>query len=337
VAHIIIGGNGFVGRRLAEDLADLGETVVVADIMRSDLPIYQRVKHVSIDVRDRATLDAIPVSADDIVYNLAAKMLSPIQVRAKRYDFFWPVNFHGVENLFDWMHASGVTRYVQFTTDMVYGHTVGGLYTPEDSPRAPLGEYGKSKLATELLCEAEREKGMRVTLFRPRLIIGPGRLGILVKMFKLIDANLPVPLIGNGKNPYQFISVYDCSSACIAAWRAGIPNGTYNLGSRNPPSVRELLGGLIKRAGSRSFLLPTPAPLVKLALASLDLINKPLMDPEQYLIADEACIRSTDAAERDLGWTPKDSDVDMLNAAYDEYRQLIEAGKAPDADTHAVV
>lgn len=334
MAHIIIGGNGFVGRQLAKDLADLGENVIVADIEKSDLPVYDRVTHVRIDVRDRNTLDAIPAADGDIVYNLAAKMLSPLQKRRDRYDFFWPVNFHGVENLIDWMSDKGLTRFVQFTTDMVYGHTVGGLNTPEDAPRDPLGEYGKSKLATEKLCEEWREKGMRIAIFRPRLIIGPGRLGILVKMFKLIDLNLPLPLIGSGRNPYQFISVYDCSAACIAAWKADVPNGTYNLGSRNPPEVRQLLGGLIKRVGSKSILLPTPAPLVKLTLGALDRVNMPIMDPEQYLIADESCIRSTEAAERDLGWVPKDSDVDMLNAAYDEYRELVRSGKAPTSSTH---
>lgn len=334
MAHIIIGGNGFVGRQLAKDLADLGEEVVVADIERSDLPVYDRVQHVRIDVRDRATLDAIPVSSGDIVYNMAAKMLSPLQKRRARYDFFWPVNFHGVENLISWMDANGLKKLVQFTTDMVYGHTVGGLYTPESAPREPLGEYGKSKLATERLCEEWREKGMDIAIFRPRLIIGPGRLGILVKMFKLIDHNLPVPMVGSGRNPYQFISVFDCSSACIAAWKAGVPSGTYNLGSRNPPPVRELLGGLIRRVGSKSFLLPTPAPLVKLTLAGFDRVNMPIMDPEQYLIADESCIRSTEAAERELDWAPKDSDVDMLNAAYDEYRELVRQGKAPDSSTH---
>lgn len=335
--HIIIGGHGFLGRQLAQSLADLGEEVIVADSAYSDLPIYGRVRHISMDVRDRQSFEAIPLAPDDMVYNMAAKMLSPLQVRAKRHAFFWPVNFHGVENLIDWMQAHGASRLVQFTTDMVYGHTPGGHDTMEDAPRNPLGEYGKSKLAAEQLCEEWRTRGMQISILRPRLIIGPGRLGILVKMFKLIDRNLPVPMIGSGKNHYQFISVYDCASACIAVWRAGVPNGTYNLGSENPPQVRDLLGELIRFAGSKSILLPTPAPIVKAVLTGFDLLNLPIMDPEQYLIADESCIRSTQAAARDLGWRPKDSDQDMLNSAYKEYRAITEtAGKAPSPEVHAI-
>lgn len=62
-----------------------------------------------------------------------------------------------------------------------------------------------------------------------------GRLGILEKLFKLVDHNLPVPMIGSGRNPYQFISVFDCASAARAAFSAGVPNEVYNLGSLNPP------------------------------------------------------------------------------------------------------
>jgi len=319
VKHVIIGGDGFVGRHLARDLAAAGEEVVVADIVKSPHDIYRTVSHVVVDVTDAEAVAQLPIDADDAVYNLSAKMLSPIQVRAKRHAFFWPVNYHGTENILRAMRRRGASRLVHFTTDMVYGHTYVAPQT-EDHPAAPLGEYGKSKLATEDLARAYRAEGFDISIFRPRLIIGPGRLGILSKLFKLIDHHLPVPMIGGGRNPYQFISVFDCASAAALAWKAGFPNSEYNLGSDNPPSVRALLGRLIKEAGSRSFLLPTPAPLVKLTLNLLDRINLPIMDPEQYLIADEYCLLDTSRARRELGWQPRFDDTDMLLAAYREYR-----------------
>jgi dTDP-glucose 4,6-dehydratase len=313
--HIIIGGDGFVGQHLAADLVALGEEVVVADIHKSSHAVYGKAPFVRIDVTDASTLESIP---------LKAKMLSPIVPKAQRHDFFWPVNFNGTENILNWMGAKGASKLVHFTTDMIYGHSVSVPQT-EDHPTHPLGEYGESKLATETLCETWRQRGMAISLFRPRLIIGPGRLGILVKLFKLVDLNLPVPMIGSGHNPYQFISVFDCASAAQAAWRAGFPNSAYNLGSDNPPAVRDLLRQLIKHAGSRSFVLPTPAPLVKFALNSLDWINRPLMDPEQYLIADEVCILDTSKAKRELGWVPHYNDTDMLLAAYSEYRRSVKS------------
>ena len=270
-----------------------------------------------------------------MVYNLSAKMLSPLQVRAKRYDFFWPVNYFGAGHIMNAVDRAGAGKLVQFTTDMIYGHTVSAPPQDEDQPVKPLGEYGKSKAATEEMAAEWRARGMNISIFRPRLIIGPGRLGILEKLFKLVDANLPVPMIGSGKNPYQFISVFDCAEIARLAWEKGVPNEAYNLGSLNPPSVRELLGGLIKSAGSKSFLLPTPAFAVKATLAAFDLVNLPIMDPEQYLIADENCVRDTTKAKRDFGWEPKYHDSDMLIEAYREYRAKKEGRAFNDFKTVA--
>lgn len=324
--HIIIGGDGFVGAQLAADLHKRDERVIVADIHKSDHRIYDHVEYQHLDVTDRAAFEALPLGRSDAVYNLSAKMLSPIMPRAKRQEFFWPVNYNGTAHLLDFMEERGAKRLVHFTTDMVYGHA-HKVPVKEDHPTEPLGEYGHSKLASEAICQRYRAKGMNISLFRPRLIIGPGRLGILEKLFRLIDMNLPVPMIGSGKNAYQFVSVFDCADAARLGAEAGCPNGEYNLGSDNPPSVRELLSRLIEEAGSKSLLVPTPGMLVKRTLDLLDLVNMPLMDPEQYLIADEYCIVDTSAAKTDIGWTPAHRDDDMLIAAYREYRNAKTAAK----------
>tara|TARA_R110000751_G_scaffold189187_3_gene295212 strand:+ start:34153 stop:35136 length:984 start_codon:yes stop_codon:yes gene_type:complete len=317
--HILFGGDGFVGRHLAARLVADGEDVIICDIVQSDLPHYANCRFITLDVTDKEQFSGVEIGADDMVYNLSAKMLSPIQIRSRRHDFFWPVNYHGTEHIIEKMASSNASRLVHYTTDMIYGHTFSYPQT-EDHPANPLGEYGLSKYKTEELAEQWRGRGMNISLFRPRLIIGPGRLGILSKLFKLVDYNLPVPMIGSGRNPYQFISVFDCAEAARLAWKADVPNEAFNLGSDNPPPVRKLLGDLIKHAGSRSFVLPTPAWAVKRTLDLFDMINLPIMDPEQYLIADEMCILDCSKAKKLLGWSAQYRDEDMLMAAYDEYR-----------------
>jgi dTDP-glucose 4,6-dehydratase len=319
--HVIIGGDGFVGRHLARLLLERGEEVVIGGLTQSDLDIYRTVPFVRADVRNPAEVATLPIEPDDVVYHLAARMLMPIMPRAQRHFYFHSVNYVGTENLLRRVHERGCSKLIYFTTDMVYGRT-RAMPKTEDHPRVPLGPYGGSKLASEEACERYREKGMNVAIFRPRLIIGPGRLGILARLFRLIESSLPVPIIGNGRNHYQFISVFDCASAALAAADRGVPNSAYNLGSRNPPTVDELLGKLIEAAGSRSRLLHFPAVLVKPALAALDLLGWPLMDPEQYLIADEDCIVDVSKAEKELGWRPRFADDDMLLAAYAEYRKV---------------
>ena len=329
--HIIFGGDGFLGTELTKKLTTRNENVLILDrkqTLSSGIYEADNVEYTKMDVRDLNSFIHVEANPDDVVYHFAAELLVPIIKRAKRQDYFWQALYVGTQNVFEFMQQKGLKNLVYFTTDMVYGHTVEHPRF-ENHPRAPLGPYGEAKYQTELLCEQFRTKGFNIPIFRPRLIIGPGRLGILEKLFKLIDMNLPVPTIGNGKNYYQFISVSDCADACLCAIESGFPNQEYNLGSLNPPTVNELLGTLIKTAGSKSFLLPTPAPLVKFVLEIFDRVNLPIMDPEQYLIADETCVLDVSKGERELNWAPKDNDTDMLLAAYQDYKgQELELNQA---------
>ena len=81
--HVIFGGDGFVGRYLAPKLLADGHEVLVADIVKSDLPHYTDAAFIATDVTDPEAIRRLGIRADDMVYNLSAKMLSPIQVRAR--------------------------------------------------------------------------------------------------------------------------------------------------------------------------------------------------------------------------------------------------------------
>jgi hypothetical protein len=69
---------------------------------------YRDAEIVKCDVTrpDIGRQDSVPI-ADDMVYNLSAKMLSPLQVRAKRHDFFYPVNYDGTKNIIEAMDKAG--------------------------------------------------------------------------------------------------------------------------------------------------------------------------------------------------------------------------------------
>src|SRR5690606_41693285 len=108
--HIIFGGDGFVGRYLAPKLLGDGHEVIVADIVKSDLPHYADVAFVGTDVTDPEAIRRLAIRADDVIYNLSAKLLSPIQVRAKPHDFFFPGNYYGNQNSNRALAASGAHR-----------------------------------------------------------------------------------------------------------------------------------------------------------------------------------------------------------------------------------
>lgn len=316
----IFGGNGFVGRYLANALLDRKENVVVCDILEQiDKRIQSGCEYYQVDIRMNEQLEKLPIHDIDIVINLAANQYHT-KVPHDRKKYFFSVNTIGTKNILKTIYAKGCRNYLMFTTDMTYGKP---LYLPVDTkhPQNPFGPYGQSKKECEKLCFEYRDKGMNITIMRPRMINGPGRLGILVKLFKLIDWNLPVPMIGNGKNHYQMISVFDCVSAILCAIDKGLPNKEYNLGSNNSPNIRTLLNGVIESAHSHSIVIATPGTVVKWILNLLDVMGLTVMYKEQFMIADEEYILDISETEKDLDWHPMYNDEDMLKEAYRIYKK----------------
>ena len=175
----IFGGSGFVGRYLAEALRERKEEVAICDIV-ADAP-YR------VDIRDKEALAKLPIDKTDVVINMAANQYHT-KVPKNREQYFQSVNTEGARNLLEVIFKKGCRNYVMFSTDMTYGKP---QYLPVDTkhPQNPFGPYGKSKCLAEQICREYREHGMNITIFRPRMIMGPGRAGILLKLFKLIDLN----------------------------------------------------------------------------------------------------------------------------------------------------
>jgi dTDP-glucose 4,6-dehydratase len=313
--HVITGGSGFLGQSLAGELLAQGESVVLFDLAPNGL----RAPFVQGDITVAADLARLELRPGDVVHHLAARQFAGPVPHKGRDAWFSAVNVAGTERLVAEMVRAGAGRLVFFSTDMTYGQPQYLPVTP-DHPQKPLGPYGRSKVAAEAAIRAAAGHGIRATIFRPRLITGPGRLGILAKLFRLIRAGLPVPLIGSGRNRYQMVSVRDCATAAIAAAGKDCPPGPFNLGSETPPTTRELLQGIIDHAGSRSLLLPTPAAMVKAVLAGLDAAGFTLLFPEQFGIADADVLLDTTSTRQELNWRPRNSDIAEMIQAYDAFR-----------------
>lgn len=316
VRQVITGGCGFLGQTLARLLAAKGERVVLFDLAeparRSGREIESFLKG---DVTVAADLDRLELKPGDVVHHLAARQFGGAVPWRRRYEWFSAVNVAGTREVIAAMIRAGVDRMVYFSTDMTYGLPTEIPVLPTHAQQ-PIGPYGASKLAAERLIKQAGKEGIRATIFRPRLITGPGRLGIFAKLFRLIRRGLPVPLVGTGANRYQMISVDDCARAAVRTVELGCPAGPFNLGSANPPTARELLKSIIRYANSRSVLIPTPAPPVKAALWTLDALGLPLMYPEQFRIADADILLDTSETRRVLGWEPADEDTSSMIAAY---------------------
>jgi nucleoside-diphosphate-sugar epimerase len=315
--HVITGGSGFTGAALTHQLLERSDEVVNFDLKSpSDPVLASSTRFICGDVRKHDDLAKLELGRDDVVYHLAARQFADAVPRRGRDAWFFETNVQGTQNVVDAMRAGGASHLVYFSTDMTYG-TPKTCPVPPDHPQNPLGPYGRSKYAAEKILLAT--ESIRATIFRPRLITGPGRLGILGKLFTLIKAGLPVPMIGSGTNRYQMVGVGDCARAAILAMAAGCPSGPFNLGSAEPPTTRELLQKIIEHAKSHSLLIPLPAGLLKPVLGAMDAVGFTLLFPEQFGIADIDILLDTSETRRVLGWASLRGDVDMMNAAYDAF------------------
>jgi dTDP-glucose 4,6-dehydratase len=322
--HVITGGAGFTGSYMASALMGRGEKIVIFDL-QEPAATNSAVDFVRGDIRRDGDLAKLHLGSDDVVYHFAARQFHAGVPHENRDAWFADVNVNGTRCLLQQMSAASTRRMIFFSTDMTYGKPD---YTPIDPshPQRPIGPYGRSKVEAErLLIHAGAEFGLQATIFRPRLIAGAGRLGILTKLFRLIRLGLPIPMIGSGKNRYQMVAVEDCVAAALASVERNCPAGPFNLGSREPPTIRELLTELIRRAGSRSILVPTPAAVLQPVLSLLDKAGLTLLYPEQFAIANLDYVLNAEATNVGLGWTPLKNDTDIIFEAYQGF--LISSGR----------
>ena len=320
---IITGGSGFVGRHLIRKLHTLFPKTEIHNIDINQLDELSNISvHHNMDICDRNSLSLFEFDEDDVIFHLAAHIFHPqTPSRGKRKRYFEKLNVGGTKNLLDCMKKNYVKRIAFLSTCMVYGVPKEKIIKTNHMLN-PNGPYGATKIiAEELIKEFGQQENNRVLIFRPGLIAGPGRFGLLGKLSFLVKNNLPIPMIGSGMNRYQFISIYDCVDALIQFINLDFPNGIYNLGSKNPPIVKDLLNSLIEFAGSKSLLIPTWGYGVKKMLNILDILNLTLMYPEQFLLADSEFVLEISDLEEKLGFKPKYNDKDMLIEAYKSYLQ----------------
>ena len=191
---VVTGGSGFVGQFLIKKLSSLYPD---SEIHNIDIhhPIglgFSNVSNHIIDLTNQQSLKSFKFSENDTVYHLAAYIFTDqVPSKAKSERWFESLNVYGTQNLLAVMEENGVKNIAFISTDMVYGSP---QTNPIDinHPLNPNGPYGLSKIKAEkLIGDFGARKNFRSIIFRPRMIVGPGRFGLLNKLFFLIHNNLP--------------------------------------------------------------------------------------------------------------------------------------------------
>jgi len=317
---LVTGGTGFLGKHLVDELVKREAIVSVVDFRKPSFDI-EGFSFQEADIRDKEKI-ASSCREKEAVFHLAAV---PSIARAKP-DIYHQVNVEGTRNLLEGSLSSGVKKVIHVSSSTVYG-VPDEFPLKETSPLHPIGKYGRSKLAAEELCSQYAQKGLNVSIIRPRVIMGPGRIGIFSILFERIMRNQAVYTIGRGNNVFQFTHVADMSSACVKAAEDPKP-GLFNVGSEETLTVKEELSLLIKHAASSSRIISIPASFARFSLKSLSFLGiSPLVD-EQFTIADRNFKLDTAYAGERLGWHSAYSNLESLIEAFDWYRSNIAGANA---------
>ncbi|HSH75378.1 MAG TPA: dTDP-glucose 4,6-dehydratase [Longimicrobiales bacterium] len=266
---LVTGGAGFIGSNFVRHL--LAERPD-AEVVNLDALTYAGNLESLSDVRDHARHRFIhgdicegavvreAMSGVDIVFNLAAE--SHVDRSIIEDSLFVRTNVLGTATLLAAALAEGVSRFVQVSTDEVYGELPwrdpadGDPDAPrftEQTPLAPRSPYSASKAAADHLALAyHTTHGLDVIVTRCSNNYGPYQYPekLIPVMITRAMAGEPLPVYGDGLYVRDWIHVSDHCRGLLAAAEGGAPGSVYNFGGdaerTNMSLVRELLGILGK-------------------------------------------------------------------------------------------
>jgi dTDP-glucose 4,6-dehydratase len=309
---MVTGGAGFIGSNFVLQMREREPDVQLLNV---DLLTYAgnlenlRVLegdsgHVFVraDVADRAAMDAVFAEhKPEGVIHFAAE--SHVDRSILDATPFVHNNVLGTQVLLDLARAHGVGRYLQVSTDEVYG-TLGatGAFT-EETPLAPNSPYAASKAAADLLVRAaSHTHGMDAVMTRCSNNYGP--LQFPEKLIPLMIANAledqPLPVYGDGLQVRDWLHVEDHCAAIWTVFQRAAAGAVYNIGGNNERTNIDIIHLILDDLGKGEELIR----FVK---------DRPGHD-RRYAI-DASLIRS------DLGWEPTRSLEEALPATIRWYQE----------------
>jgi dTDP-glucose 4,6-dehydratase len=290
---LVTGGCGFIGSNFIRHIlaTDPAISVVNYDCLTyagnlanlADLAGHPRYRFVRGDITDREQVRAaLRLGVTDVI-NFAAE--SHVDRSIQDSGPFVRTNVIGTQVLLDAAREFNVNRYVQVSTDEVYGSLGPSGYFTETTPLDPSSPYSASKAAADMLVKAYQHTfGLNAVITRCSNNYGPYQFP--EKLIPLFISNLmkdePVPVYGDGMQIRDWIHVLDHSTGVEAAWRKGKAGEVYNFGGRCEKPNLELTHLLLE-------LLGKPKTLIRYVK------DRPGHD-RRYAID---CAK----AERELGWT----------------------------------
>ena len=257
---LVCGGAGFIGSHFVRYILDahpdyevvVFDKLTYAGNMTNLAPVVGRDNFVFVqgDIADSAAVNAVFLAQQvDAVLNYAAE--THVDRSILDPEAFLRTDVLGVYHLLEAVKKFGVSKYIQVSTDEVYGSIAQGAFT-EDSPFHPNSPYAASKAGGDHLCRAYFETYRTpVVVTHSCNVYGPYQYP--EKFIPLVITNLlegkKVPLYGDGKNVREWLYALDHCQAIDLALHYGQPGGVYNIGSGVERQNKDLAAELLRLLG----------------------------------------------------------------------------------------
>lgn len=264
--YLVTGGAGFIGSNFIHYMLDKHEDIQIVNVDKltyagnlenlSDVMDDPRHKFIQADICDRAAMEKLFSGHQiDYVVNFAAE--SHVDRSIRDPEVFVKTNVLGTMTLLDcakkaWDKGDGTYRkdvkYLQVSTDEVYGALGPEGYFTEDTPLDPHSPYSASKAGADLLVKAYWDT-YRLPMNITRCSNNYGPYQFPEKLIPLMVNNclchMSLPVYGDGMQVRDWLYVEDHCRAIDMVLDGGRPGEVYNIGGHNEKPNVEIVKSII--------------------------------------------------------------------------------------------
>ncbi|MGH3024786.1 MAG: dTDP-glucose 4,6-dehydratase [Gaiellaceae bacterium] len=250
---LVTGGCGFIGSHFVKLLVRRGDDVVVLDKLTYS-GRRENLDGVACELRvgDIADAEAVAQAAAgcEAIVNFAAE--THVDRSILGATDFGRTEFFGTQVLLEEVRRTGA-RYVQVSTDEVYGDLADGGSAKEDDPVEPSSPYSVAKAAGDLHVPAYvRTFGVNASITRGSNTYGPHQYPEkLVPLFvtNALDGQ-PLPVYGDGRQIRDWLHVEDHCAGIEHVLHEGAPGEVYNVGGGNERENVEITRRIVELTGA---------------------------------------------------------------------------------------
>ena len=254
---LVTGAAGFIGSTYVRLVKDEHDVVVLDKLTyagrRENLPDERRAGR---RARSRTATSCSQLAEGiDAIVNFAAE--SHVDRSIADQDAFARTHVIGTSVLLDAARERGVARYLQVSTDEVYGSIEEGSFT-ESSPLDPSSPYSATKAGGDLLVSAyAHTHGVEAVICRGSNNYGPRQYP--EKLIPLCILNAlhgdPLPVYGDGRQVRNWLYVEDFCRGIHAVLEGGRPGQAYNVGGPDECENIEVVRRIIELTGGDESLI----------------------------------------------------------------------------------